>query len=95
LNEGKEEILAYFPEGTEIFNKVEENLNREWDKIYSIWEQHHKIPVQKDFALAIKDTTPFTGILFSLRKQYGDKQTAKHLKEMWKQSAGRIAECLY
>lgn len=95
LNEGKDEILAYFPEVKETMLQVEDTLTKEWNKLQAIWEQHHQIADQKAFALAIKDKTCFTGMLFTIRKQHGEKQTLKHLKDIWRQSADYIVKYLY
>lgn len=64
-NEG-EEFLAYFPEWTELYQKVKENYQRLVEEIEEVYRQHEHIAVQKDFALAIKHL-PYSGILFSLR----------------------------
>ena len=38
-----------------------------------VWEENWQIEDQKEFALAITPKTKFAGILFNLRKKYGDQ----------------------
>ncbi|MDF0553984.1 T4 RnlA family RNA ligase [Kamptonema sp. UHCC 0994] len=64
-NEG-EEFLAYFPEWTELYQKVKDRYLSLIEEVEEVYRQHQHIENQKDFALAIKHL-PYSGILFSLR----------------------------
>lgn len=64
-NEG-EEFLSYFPEWSEVFQRIKERYLSVVQEIEEVYQQYQSIELQKDFALAIKDL-PYSGILFSLR----------------------------
>jgi RNA ligase len=64
-NEG-EEFLAYFPEWTDIYQKIKQRYHELIQEITVAYQQYQEIEVQKDFAAAIKHL-PYTGVLFSLR----------------------------
>jgi hypothetical protein len=64
-NEG-EEFLAYFPEWTDIYQKIKQRYHDLIQEITAAYQQYQDIAVQKDFAAAIKHL-PYTGVLFSLR----------------------------
>ncbi len=64
-NEG-EEFLAYFPEWTDIYQKIKRCYHELIQEIEDAYQQHQNIEVQKDFAAAIKHL-PYSGVLFSLR----------------------------
>lgn len=64
-NEG-EEFLAYYPEWTQIYEQIKEKYDNLVKEIQETYEKYKNIPVQKDFALAIKHL-PYSGILFALR----------------------------
>jgi hypothetical protein len=83
------------PELLARIKQTEAEVNAEWEKLKATWEQFHQIEDQKTFALTIKDKTPFTGILFSVRKQHGKNQTLDHLKKVWRDSADLITKRLY
>lgn len=83
------------PELLERIRKTEAEVNAEWEKLKATWEQFHTIEDQKTFALTIKDKTPFTGILFNIRKAHGKNQTVDHLKKVWRESADLITKRLY
>ncbi len=64
-NEG-EEFLAYFPEWTEIYQKIKHRYHELIQEITDAYQQYQGIAVQKDFAAAIQHL-PYRGVLFSLR----------------------------
>jgi hypothetical protein len=84
-----DEILVYFPEMKEQVAAVDALLKEEFDKLQSLWQAVKSIEVQKDFALAIKDKTKFTGMLFTIRK------TGEDLEQHWRNSAETIHKFLY
>lgn len=84
----KEEILGYFPELKPAWNFYEEQLENGYMKLYSVWDKTKDIVSQKEFALTIKDKTPFTGVLFNARK------TGKDLKDVWLESTDLIIKII-
>lgn len=64
-NEG-EEFLTYYPEWKENFDKMKKRYQELVQEIEEKYNEHKSIPVQKDFALAVKHL-PYCGILFALR----------------------------
>ena len=81
------ELLTYFPELTTSVEKLTVELQRQYDDLVAIWDAAKAIEVQKDFALAIVKKTPYTSILFNLRKKVGTKGTIEDLKEVWRTDA--------
>ena len=64
-NEG-EEFLTYYPEWQKLYNQIEAKYNALVAEIETDYTHYKDIPVQKDFALAIKHL-PYSGMLFALR----------------------------
>lgn len=89
------EMIEQTPDLKARIEQTKAEVNVEWEKLLDVWKEHHAIVDQKAFALAIKDKTPFTGILFGIRKQYGQSQTVDHLKQIWRSSADLITKRLY
>lgn len=83
------------PEIGASMDKTRAEIESEWEKLKIVWESSYRIEDQKTFALTIKDKTPFTGLLFGVRKQYGKGQTIDHLKSAWRDSADIIVKRLY
>jgi hypothetical protein len=69
LNDEGEFLLA-FPEYKEQFDSLSKKYDLLVCQIEALWEQHKDIVSQKDFALAVKDST-FPGVLFNLRRRGG------------------------
>lgn len=89
------DIIEETPDLKARIEQTKAEVNAEWEKLLAVWEAHRTIADQKAFALAIKDKTPFTGILFGIRKQHGQGQTVDHLKKVWRESADLITKRLY
>jgi hypothetical protein len=89
------EIEAYFPELKDEIKQVEESVEAEFQKLLAVWKEFHKIENQKEFALAIRPKTNFTGILFQLRKELGDQQTEESLKKKWRDSGDMILKVMF
>lgn len=89
------EMIDQTPDLKARIEQTKAEVDAEWKKLLAVWEQHHTIADQKTFALAIKDKTSFTGLLFGIRKQYGQGQTVEHLKSAWRASADIITKRLY
>lgn len=89
------ELLVYFPEVEESFRECQNKVNQHFEQLANVWKECHKIEDQKEFALSIKGKTPFTGILFSLKKRFGNKQTFDDLKSFWRLSEDIIIKTLF
>lgn len=79
-----DEITLYFPEITNSLDQISEVLDIEYKKLLSLWEVSKNIESQKDFALSIKDNTPYANMLFQLRKSMGNLGTEKDLNAIWR-----------
>lgn len=90
-----DELLVYFPEVKESLRIVKDKVEAAWEQLLSVWRQNWQIENQKEFALAIVGKTPFTGVLFTLRKQQMKQQTEEALKTMWRQSNDAILKILF
>jgi hypothetical protein len=74
------ELLTYFPEASEQFFALKSQVEEDFDQILKVWRQFKDVESQKDFAISIKDKTPFTSVLFSTRKKFGPQQREEHLR---------------
>ena len=91
----EDELFTYFEEIRPTFYEYKCRVLEAYTDLVELWGDHWTIEDQKEFALAIKDETPFAGILFNLRKKYGEHQRSKHLKEEWRNSADAIFKNLF
>lgn len=91
----QDELLAYFPEVGDSLRECQQRVEEAFAPLQSLWEQTWQIPNQKDFAQAIVGKTPFSGLLFTLRKEYGDRQTLEHLCQAWRHADATILKVLY
>ncbi|MCC0176315.1 2'-5' RNA ligase [Waterburya agarophytonicola K14] len=64
-NEG-EEFLNYYPEWQELYQQIATQYNALIEEIEEQYYKYQNIPVQKDFAIAVKNLS-YSGILFALR----------------------------
>lgn len=83
------ELLTYFPEVKEELERVNEKVQSAYAELIRVWDSTKDIETQKDFALAIKDKTPFTGILFEARKKGLEPKT------LWRNASDRILNVLF
>lgn len=65
-NEG-DEFLNYYPEWTKLYQEMNFKYEKLVAEIQATYDQYKSIPMQKDFALAVKHL-PYSGILFALRR---------------------------
>jgi hypothetical protein len=91
----KDELLVYFEEVKETYEKFEKLVYDAYAKLVEVWQKHWQIESQKDFALAILKQTPFTSILFTVRKKYGMQQTLELLRQEWEQSSDLILKVIF
>ena len=84
------ELLTYFPEAAETFYKLKAQIQQNQVEVLEHWLDYKDLPEQKDFALAIKNKTKFSGILFNVRKKYGPSATSKNIRDEWKDAEALI-----
>jgi hypothetical protein len=89
------EILSYFPELKDQVIEVKIKVDTEFEKLLAIWKETYGIENQKDFALAIKSRTKFTGLLFGIRKMVGKGQTEENVRKAWRDSGDIISKMLF
>ncbi len=90
-----DELLTYFPEVAIKVREMECEVNHAFDMLEFTMDQAQGIEDQKQFALAIQGKTPFTGILFQLRKLKGPNFTVEDLQNVWNKSESTILKVLY
>jgi hypothetical protein len=90
-----DELLTYFPEAESSYRKCESRVSEAYADLMEVWCESQEIHVQKDYALAIKDRTPFAGLLFQLRKVHGPSQPKEALEQLWKESGDVIVKVLF
>lgn len=84
-----EEVLSYWIEFKDHFDKVRDRLELHEQRICDLWELTHHIEDQKEFALRIVNETPFCGILFTARK------AGRHPREIFRESPDMVYRVLY
>lgn len=80
-----DELLTYFGEVKEHYEKLEKQINDYFTEMEKVWLECKDIQSQKDFALAIQGKTPFTSLLFRIRKT-----GSADLRQEWKKSEDMI-----
>jgi hypothetical protein len=89
------ELLAYFPQLREAYEEYRQRVEAAWQQLLAVWTEAWQIADQKTFAKAIQGRTPFTGILFGLRKEYGTGQSRDLLRLAWQDSEELILRLLF
>lgn len=98
INKGEEdEVILYYPHLKQRISEVKDILSKEYNKLFEIWWKCQDIDEQKKFAIYItKDNrTPFSGILFELRKEHGRFHDECYLREKWLNSKELILKVLF
>jgi hypothetical protein len=90
-----DELLAYYPQARESYLACKAKVESAYEWLEKTWEEHRRIADQKAFAQAIQGRTPFTAILFQLRKLHGAAQTREHLRNAWRQADEMILKVLF
>ena len=95
ISNNQDELITYFPELKDKVKEVKDLVDHEYNNLVKVWQDTNKISDQKAFALSIKDKTKFSGLLFTLRKEYGQNQTKQDLNSAWRNSADAIVKYLF
>jgi hypothetical protein len=89
------ELLTYYPEVAEAYRACQEKVAAALARLEEVWEASRGIASQKEFAQAIAGKTPFTGLLFALRKAHGVNGTREQLRQAWRGSGELILRVLF
>lgn len=93
----KDELFTYFPEVKETYYEVEAKVKAAFDQLNQVFYEAREIKEQKAFAIHItkKNPTPFAGLLFTLRKEFGTEIPDEWLERTWRQSVTLIIKVLF
>lgn len=94
LNGEIDEAVAYLPEVKPHAEKVRDEIAAAYDELSDVWFDGQGIKTQKAFAATVMKS-PFSGILFQCRKEFGLTHDESKLREKWLQSADAIVKVLY
>lgn len=84
-----DELLATYPEVTDCFKHYKSQVDSAYTQLEGLWHEYKDVESQKDFALSIQGKTPFTGLLFTTRKN------KSVLKEEWRKAEDHINKVLF
>lgn len=84
-----DELLAVYPEVKECFESYKSRVDKAFGELDALWQATKDIENQKEFALSIVGKSPFTGLLFSARKN------KVPLKEEWRKAEDYILKGLF
>jgi len=90
----EDELLAYFPEARPHLDALKLRVQQQYIRLLEVWAEYWTIDDQKAFAMAIKDKTPFTSLLFDIRKRVGQRQVPADVREAWQRSEQLILKNL-
>ena len=88
------ELIAYFPEVEEICNEMRTKIDEAYAELRDLFYATREIESQKDFALEIRHS-PFSALLFTLRKEMGNEAGQTDLRVAWRHSAELIVKKLF
>jgi RNA ligase len=89
------ELLTYYPQLRDTYEEYRQRVEAAWEQLAGVWAESWQIADQKAFAMAIQGRTPFTGLLFALRKAHGANQTRDHLRQAWRDAEETILKMLF
>ncbi|CAB9525643.1 RNA ligase [Seminavis robusta] len=78
----RSELLTYYPETQEVFDKTDKAVQRELDALLQLWEQCRGLEGQRDFAQAVlgqASNKSMSSILFRVRKDKGGAQDVEQI----------------
>jgi hypothetical protein len=90
-----DEVAAYHPEIREAAEAVRSRLEAAWETLRAVWERARHVEDQKEFARAVVGATPFSGLLFTLRKEHGPGGDEDRLRLLWRDSGDQIVRVLF
>lgn len=85
----QDEIIAYWNNLEPTIRDMEVKINSAYTQLEEVWESHKNIENQKEFAEKVLTATPFSSIMFTVRK------TGRPLKEVWLESHELIIKKLF
>jgi hypothetical protein len=89
------EFLAYFPQVADAYAACKARVDAEYHKLRELWLKTRDIAEQKAFAQAVQKQSPFSSVLFLLRKQVPpSEQTEQDLRRLWRQAEGQVLDWL-
>ena len=89
------ELLTYYPQFADAYCECRAQVDAALARLEEVWQASRGIAGQKEFAQAIAGKTPFTGLLFALRKAHGSEATREQLRQMWRGSGEMILRVLF
>jgi hypothetical protein len=89
------ELLTYYPQLRDTYEDYRQRVESAWQQLVAVWSASWQIAEQKAFAQAIQGRTPFTGLLFGLRKAHGANQTRDQLRQAWRDAEEMILMALF
>lgn len=81
LKNEDDELLTYFPEVKDHYFELKNLVENLFTNLCLVWDKNKDILSQKDFALAIKDQTPMTSVLFTVRKKFGSEPSVAQIRK--------------
>ena len=95
LSGEEDELLTYYNECKEAYMDVKCKVLEAYIKMIEVWIEHKDIELQKEYAMSILGKTPFTSILFDVRKKKGKEQKLHDLKKEWREAEALILKAIF
>src|SRR5262249_281371 len=89
------ELLTYYPQFADAYRECRAKVDEALARLEEVWQASRGIAAQKEFAQAIAGKTPFTGVLFALRKAQGAEAAREPLRQLWRGSGEMILRVLF
>jgi hypothetical protein len=89
-----DELLAYFPEAAEAFRACRAKVEGALAELVALWAAHRGVESQKEFAQAVSGRSPFTPLLFQMRKRHGSDGTEEQLRQAFRAAEDQILKWL-
>jgi hypothetical protein len=91
----EDELLLFYPETKEAYTEVKCKVLLAYINMLETWIEHKDIEEQRAFAQTIIGKTPFTSILFNVRKKQGKEQKLGDLKKEWREAESLILKAVF
>jgi hypothetical protein len=92
LQNEDDELLTYFPEVKDQYFSLKEKIETLFKDLQNVWLKNKDIASQKDFALSIKDQTPFASVLFNVRKKFKNEPTPDDFRSQFVAASSLILQ---